>query len=85
MVEQVKMQHDEMKSMFVTFCYSQGDAVQDASKDHYDQLSSDVQRFASDEEKGNTFTFWFTRYGGHTELLLDNKKRHLVLMKLNEE
>ncbi|VDM65255.1 unnamed protein product [Strongylus vulgaris] len=54
-VEQIKMQHDEIKSMFATLSRSQGGTVQDASKDQYDQLSRDVQKFASDEETGKKF------------------------------
>ncbi|VDM66288.1 unnamed protein product [Strongylus vulgaris] len=44
--EEMKMQHDEMKSMFATHSRNQGGTVQDASKDQYDQLSRDVQKFS---------------------------------------
>ena len=62
MVEQMRLQHEEMKSLFAALAPSQKPAVQDAS-DQYDQLSKDVQKFVPDDEIGNTFDYWFKRYG----------------------
>ena len=86
MVEQMRLQHEEMKSLFAALAPSQKPAVQDAS-DQYDQLSKDVQKFVPDEEIGNTFDYWFKRYGPliRDSTLPDGKKRDLVLMKLDEE
>ena len=73
--------------LIATLANNQNVAVHDASKDQYDQLSKDVQRFVSDEDTGNTFAYWYSRYGPviSESLLPDNKKRDLVLIKLGEE
>ncbi|KAK6743719.1 hypothetical protein RB195_010799 [Necator americanus] len=62
-------------------------AAMDVSKDQYDQLSKDVQMFVSDEEVGHTFAYWYKRYGPviRDSVLLDSKKRDLILMKLDED
>ncbi|KHJ88656.1 reverse transcriptase, partial [Oesophagostomum dentatum] len=87
MAEQMRLQHAEMKSLFAALAPSQKPAVQDASNDQYDQLSKDVQKFVPDDDTGNTFDYWFKRYGPliRDSSLPDGKKRDLVLMKLDEE
>ncbi|KAK6763535.1 hypothetical protein RB195_024019 [Necator americanus] len=77
MVEQMRIQHEEMKTLLTTLAPMQRTTVQDVSKDQYDQLSKDVQMFVSDEE----------RYGPviRDSVLLDSKKRDLILMKLDED
>ena len=47
MVEQMRLQHKEMKSLFAALAPSRIPVAQDASKDQYDQLSKDVQKFPS--------------------------------------
>ncbi|KIH68274.1 hypothetical protein ANCDUO_01394 [Ancylostoma duodenale] len=74
MVEQMRLQHKEMKTLFAALAPAQGTAIQEISKDQYDQLSKDVQKFVSDEEAGNTFAYW---YKGQQEAL--------ILMKLDED
>ncbi|KHJ98379.1 hypothetical protein OESDEN_01647 [Oesophagostomum dentatum] len=87
MVEQMRLQHEEMKSLFAALAPSQKPAVRDASKNQYDQLSKDVQKFVSGDDTGNTFDYWFKRYGPliRDSSLPDGKKRDLVLLKLDEE
>ena len=83
---QLQAQQEQMKELITTLASKQR-AVQDASKDQYDQLSKEVQRFVSDEETGNTFAYWYGRYGPiiSDAQLPDHKKRDLILMKLDEE
>ncbi|KAK6763536.1 hypothetical protein RB195_024019 [Necator americanus] len=57
MVEQMRIQHEEMKTLLTTLAPMQRTTVQDVSKDQYDQLSKDVQMFVSDEEVGHTFAY----------------------------
>ena len=87
MVEQMRLQHEEMKSLFAALAPSRIPVAQDASKDQYDQLSKDVQKFVPDDETANTFDYWFKRYGPliKDSALSDGRKRDLVLMKLDEE
>ena len=89
--EQMQMQwqaqQEQMKTLVTALTSNQRVAVQDASKDQYDQLSKDVQKFTLDEETGNTFAYWYGRYGPviRDSQLPDQKKRDLILMKLDEE
>ncbi|KAK6761989.1 hypothetical protein RB195_022908 [Necator americanus] len=87
MVEQMRIQHEEMKTLPTALAPTQRTTVQDVSKNQYDQLSKDVQMFVSDEEVGHTFAYWYKRYGGviRDSVLLDSKKRDLILMKLDED
>ncbi|KAK6761466.1 hypothetical protein RB195_022511 [Necator americanus] len=87
MVGQMQIQHEEMKTLLTALAPTQRTTVQDVSKDQYDQLREDVQMLVSDEEVGHTFAYWYKRYGPviRDSVLLDSKKRDLILMKLNED
>ncbi|RCN50732.1 hypothetical protein ANCCAN_03117 [Ancylostoma caninum] len=86
MFEQMRLQHEKMKTLFATFAPAKGSAVQEISKDQYDQLSKDMQMFVSDEEAGHTFAYWYKRYGPviRDSNLPDSKNRDLILMTLDE-
>ncbi|KAK6745965.1 hypothetical protein RB195_012211 [Necator americanus] len=85
--EQMRIQHEEMKTLLTALAPTQRTTVQEVSKDQYDQLSEDVQMFVSDEEVGHTFAYWYKRYGPviRDSVLLDSKKCNSILMKLDED
>ncbi|KIH46292.1 hypothetical protein ANCDUO_23654 [Ancylostoma duodenale] len=77
MVEQMRLQHEEMKTLFAALSLAQVAAVQETSKNQYDQPSKDVQKFRPTKR----------RYGpviGDSNLP-DSKKRDLISMKLDED
>ncbi|RCN45662.1 hypothetical protein ANCCAN_08319, partial [Ancylostoma caninum] len=61
--------------------------IQEISKDQYDQLSKDVQKFVSIEEAGHRFTYCCKRRGPviRDSNLPNSEKRYLILMKLTED
>ncbi|KAK6738460.1 hypothetical protein RB195_020517 [Necator americanus] len=87
MVEQMRSEHEEMKTLLTALAPTQRTAVQVVSKDQYDQLSKDVQMFVSDEEVGHTFAYWYKRYSPviPDSVLPDSRRRDLILMKLDED
>ncbi|KAK6758130.1 hypothetical protein RB195_015757 [Necator americanus] len=87
MVEQMRIQHEEMKTLLTALAPTQRTTIQDVSKDQYDQLSKDVQMFVTYEEVGHTFAYWYKKYGAviRDSVLLDSKKRDFILMKLDED
>ncbi|KHJ76252.1 hypothetical protein OESDEN_24128, partial [Oesophagostomum dentatum] len=76
MIEQTRLQHQEMKSLFTAFTSSQNTAVCEQGS-----------KFTPDDETDVTFDYWFKRYGPliRSSALSHGKKRDLILMKLDED
>ncbi|KAK6761333.1 hypothetical protein RB195_022408 [Necator americanus] len=65
MVGQMRIEHEEMKTLLTALAPTQRTTVQDVSKNQYYQLSKEVQMLVSDEEVGHTFAYWLNEDAYH--------------------
>nr|CDJ91861.1 Integrase domain containing protein [Haemonchus contortus] len=74
-----------MKMLLSPLVSSRGGA-QETQKSQYDQLNKDVEKFVADEDAGQTFDYWFKRYGPiiRDSTIPEDKKRDLILLKLDD-